>query len=67
MDLSWLPTALHSSPKKLPELLEQPETAPEPLPEFSTPILDSTPIQDNWNILDEIGATEEVPFDLQAC
>ena len=44
VDLSWLPTALHSSPKKLSESLEQPETVPEPLPELSTPILDSTPI-----------------------
>ena len=67
VDLSWLLTALYSSPKKLQESLEQPETAPELLSELSTPILDSTPIQDNWNILDEIGATEEVPFDLQAC
>ena len=69
VDLSWLPTALHPSLRqpKLSDLLEQPEIVPEPLPELSTPILDSTPIQDNWNILDEIGATEKVPFDLDAC
>ena len=69
MDLTWLPTALHPLPgqPKLSDSLEQPEIIPEPLPELSTPILHSTSIQDNWNILDEIGATEEIPFDLQAC
>ena len=51
MDLSWLPTAL----------------SPEPgLNELSTPILQATPTRDNWNIIDEIGKTEEIPFSVQA-
>ena len=68
-DLSWLPTALHSLPgvPELPDSLEQPEIIPELSPELSTPIADSTPIQDTWNILDESGATEEISLDLQAC
>ena len=78
MDLSRLPTALYSSPdhSELPDSQEQPVTTPEletpepepePSPELSTPLVYTTPVQDSWNILDEIGATEEISFDLQAC
>ena len=49
-DLSWLPTALSPQEEK----------------ELSTPILDATPVQDNWNIIDEIGTTEEITFSVQA-
>ena len=60
IDLSWLPTALYPSPEhpELPELSS--ELAPELSPELCTPV------QDTWNIIDKIGATEEVPFDLEA-
>ena len=58
-DLSWLPTAL--SPEPAPEV-----HPPEPSPERCTAVLNSTPIQDYWNIVDSIGATEKVSFDLQA-
>ena len=51
-DLSWLPTAL------LPQVEKEKE--------LSTPILDETPVQDNWNIIDEIGTTEEITFPVQA-
>ena len=66
VDLTWLPIAL-SPPghPPLPDSLEQPEISP--AYELSTPIVNNTPIQDQWNILDEIGATEEISFDLQAC
>ena len=50
-DLSWLPTAL--SPQ-------------ENIKELSTPILNATPVQDNWNIIDEIGTTEAITFSVQA-
>ena len=66
VDLTWLPIAL-SSPghPPLPDSLEQPEISP--VHELGTPIVNNTPIQDQWNILDEIGATEEISSDLQAC
>ena len=76
VNLSWLPTALYSSPDhpELPDSLEEPAITPEPeipepelSPELSTPLVYTTPVQDSWNILDEIGATEEISFDLQAC
>ena len=54
-DLSWLPTAL--SPQEGEKEKEK---------ELSTPILDTTPVQDNWNIIDEIGTTEEIVFSVQA-
>ena len=50
-DLSWLPTAL--SPQENEK-------------ELSTPILNATPVQDNWNIIDEIGTTKNITFSVQA-
>ena len=52
IDLSWLPTAL--SPRQ------------EDVNELSTPILDKTPVQEDWNIMDVIGTTEEIIFSVQA-
>ena len=52
-DLSWLPTALYPENELSSELC--------------TPVLNSTPIQEQWNIVDQIGVTEEISFDLQAC
>ena len=49
-DLSWLPIAL----------------SPQEENDLSTPILNVTPVQENWNIIDEIGITEEITFSVQA-